>query len=178
VKRSRGGFTLVESMVTTGLFFVVAVIVLAVLWSVWRGFTYGVAKAQALQAANLLLERVGHDVANSPIARTDEIVTVEGGWRVPHVDLGAVTWTLVRDKKGNPIRVEREGKALKTPGIRQLSISAVTFAGPIAVEIEAADVTGRATVKLRKLIELPRLRQRARYSNWEIDVPPAGGVQS
>lgn len=169
MKRARHGFTLVETMVTTGLFFVVGAIVLAVLWSVWRGFTYGVAKAQAMQAANAVLERVGNDLANSPIARTGEIVRAGGGWRIPQNGGEAATWAIVRDALKRPLRLEREGKPVRAARIVDLAITAVSAAGPIAVEVEMQDVTGRATVRLRKLVEMPRLRQRARYAGWEQD---------
>ena len=167
----RAAFTLAEMVVATGLVLALTGVVGGALWSVWRGFITGVATAQATQSAADAAEMIAHDLFSAPLRRVDDVAGQAGRYTFPVTQrrptsrvVGRVSWsltpagTLTRD--GTP--------ALRGNHYTSFAILALSAAGPMAVEVEAEDPARRARVKLRKLVDVPLLRQRARFaSGWE-----------
>lgn len=172
----RRGFTLIEILLAT----LIAVIVLGVGWAVWwgsyRGFAGGVATAQSLQAANEALDWLSRDLACAPLARTDDIRLADGAWSFPIVARkgkarvnARVEWRLAPRKNGPAFGLVRDGQpVLRAASILSLTLRPMSAAGPIAIEIIATDASGRGRAKLVRMVDVPRLRQRARWATtWE-----------
>ena len=175
---ARRGFTLVETLVATCV--ALTVLAAAVLIGVysWRSFWTGVATAQALQAATLVLERVAQDLACASIDRPD-LVTFDPedlAWTFPISERGKdgavrqrrVSYRLrPRPGKRSGLVLARDGEPLRSAHVTDLLLAWIdTAGGRLGIEVETTDATGRTRVRMRRDVTVRSLDQWAMYGRF------------
>jgi type II secretory pathway pseudopilin PulG len=169
----RRAFTIVEVMVAGLVAITILGIVCLMAHSVWNTYYLGTARAQAMHAAQIVLECVEQDLLCAVLRKPDSLAGRPMGpeWSFPIVkrEKSKVARTAVKYEL-KPRRSPRGSYTLVRNGapIRSAPLTALVLAwskkpGQLVLEVEAIDDRSRTRFRMAKLIGVPAAEQWARY---------------
>jgi Tfp pilus assembly protein PilE len=169
----RRGFTLVEVLVTTLVALTVLGVVCLLAHVVWNTYYMGTARAQAMHATQLVLERVGQDLMCASLKASESLEGRPMGpkWTFPiavrekkKVARTAVTYELKpRSTPRGSYTLYRNGVPLRCAPLTGLVLGWSKSPGQLVLEVEATDDRSRARFRMAKLVGVPGAEQWARF---------------